>query len=144
MDKTSGMTTASEPDFSSINGEVSWVLHGKKIVVASIAALLVLLAFGAYIGWQKLQSTQAEASYDSATNIEGWQKVVDRFPGSIAAGNALLRIAAQQSSEAHYPDTEKNYQRVLVEYPKQPFAVNCLMGLATNAEAETKTDSTIQ
>jgi len=66
----------------------------KKIIVASIAALLVLIGIGAYIGWQTLQSSQAEASYDSATNIEGWQKVVDRFPGSIAAGNALLRIAA--------------------------------------------------
>ena len=143
MDKTSGMTTASEPDFSSINREVFWVLHGKKIIVASIAALLVLIGIGAYIGWQTLQSAQAEASYDSATNIEGWQKVVDRFPGSIAAGNALLRIAAQQSSEAHYPDADKTYQRFVREYPKHPFAVNGLMGLATNAEAETKPDEAI-
>src|SRR5260221_4616623 len=111
MDKTSGMTTASEPDFSSINREVFWVLHGKKIIVASIAALLVLIGIGAYIGWQTLQSSQAEASYDSATNIEGWQKVVDRFPGSIAAGKTLIGIAGQQSNEARYPKADKAYPR---------------------------------
>src|SRR5260221_7353131 len=103
MDKTSGMTTASEPDFSSINREVFWVLHGKKIIVASIAALLVLIGFGAYIGWQTLQSAQAEASYDSATNIEGWQKVVDRFPGSIAAGKSSLPTESPQLREDQSP-----------------------------------------
>jgi tetratricopeptide (TPR) repeat protein len=144
MDKTSGMTTASEPDFSSINREVFWTLHGKKIVIASIAALLVLIAFGAYLGWQTLQANQAEAAYDSAANIEGWQKVVERFPGSIAAGNALLRIAAQQSSEGHYPDSDQTYQRFVRDYPKHPFVVNGLMGLATNAEAEAKPDEAIK
>jgi len=77
-------------------------------------------------------------------SIEGWQKVVDRFPGSIAAGNALLRIAAQQSNESHYPDADKTYQRFVREYPKHPFAVNGLMGLATNAEAENKPDAAIK
>jgi TolA-binding protein len=144
MDKSSGMTTASDPDFSSINREVFWVLHGKKIVIASIAVLLVLIVFGAYLGWKALQASQAEAAYDSATNIEDWQKVVERFPGSIAAGNALLRIAAQQSGEGHYPDSDKTYQRFVREYPKHPFAVNGLMGLATNAEAQTKSDEAIK
>jgi tetratricopeptide (TPR) repeat protein len=144
MDKTTGMTTASEPDFTSINREVFWVLHGKKIVIASLVALLVLIVFGAYIGWQTLQSTKAEAAYGLATNVEGWQKVVDGFPGSIAAGNALLRIAAQQSSDGHYPDADKTYQRFVREYPKHPFAVNGLMGLATNAEAENKPDEAIK
>jgi tetratricopeptide (TPR) repeat protein len=144
MDKTSRMTTASEPDFSSINREVFWALHGKKIVIALIAGLAVLIGLGAYIGWQTLRSTQAEAAYDSATNIEGWQKVIDRFPGSIAAGNALLRIAAQQANDGHYPDSDKTYQRFVREYPKHPFAVNGLMGLGTNAEAETKPDEAIK
>jgi TolA-binding protein len=144
MDKTSGMTTASEPDFRSINREVFWVLHGKKIVIASVAALLVLIAFGAYIGWQALQSAQAEAAYGLAANVEGWQKVIDRFPGSIAAGNSLLRIAAQQSNEGHYPDADKTYQRFVHEYPKHPFAVNGWMGLATNAEAANKPDEAIK
>src|SRR5258708_10616097 len=103
MEKNYVMTTASEPDCSSINREVFWVLHGKKIIVASIAALLVLIGIGAYIGWQTLQSSQAEASYDSATNIEGWQKVVDRFPGSIAAGKALLRLSRPQTTAGPHP-----------------------------------------
>src|SRR5258708_28811216 len=112
MDKTSGMTTASEPDFSSINREVFWVLHGKKIIVASIAALLVLIGFGAYIGWQTLQSAQAEASYDSATNIEGWQKVVDRFPGSIAAGKDLLALSAHTTHGGHVRRSHQNHHTV--------------------------------
>jgi tetratricopeptide (TPR) repeat protein len=143
MNKASGMTTASEPDFSSLNQEVFWALHGKKIVFASIAVLLILIACGAYFGWQTIQSGQAEAAYDSATNIEGWQSVVDRFPGSIAAGNALLRIAAQQSSEGHFPESDKTYQRFVREYPKHPFSVNGLMGLATNAEAESKPEEAL-
>jgi predicted negative regulator of RcsB-dependent stress response len=144
MDKTSGMTTASEPDFSSINREVFWVLHGKKIVVASVVALVVLIAFGAYIGWQEFQSAQAEAAYDLATNVEGWQKVVDRFSGSIAAGNALLRIAAQQAGDGHFSDADKTYQRFVREYPKHPFVVNGLMGQATDAEADNRPDDAIK
>src|SRR5258707_14773505 len=112
MDKTSGMTTASEPDFSSINREVFWGLHGKKIIVASIAALLVLIGIGAYIGWQTLQSSQAEASYDSATNIEGWQKGGDRFPGSIAAGNGLPGISGQQNKHRHDSPADTTHTRV--------------------------------
>ncbi|HEX3446430.1 MAG TPA: tetratricopeptide repeat protein [Chthoniobacterales bacterium] len=138
------MTTDSEPDFSSVNREVFWALYGKKIFIASIAAFVALIAFGAYVGWQALQSSRAEAAYDSAANIEGWQKVVERFPGSIAAGNALLRIAAQQSSEGHYPESDQTHQRFVRDYPKHPFAVNGLMGLATNAEAENKPDEAIK
>ena len=143
MGKTTGMTTASEPDFSSLNQEVFWALHGKKIIFAAIAALLVLLAVGFYFGWRTLQSSQAQAAYDSATNIEGWQTVADRFPGSIAAGNALLRIAAQQASDSHFAESDKTYQRFVRDYPKHPFAVNGLMGLATNAEAEAKPDQAL-
>jgi predicted negative regulator of RcsB-dependent stress response len=143
MNKTTGMTTASDPDFSSINREVFWALHRKKIVLAAIVALLVLIACGAYFGWQTLKSAQAEAAYDSATNVEGWQKVADSFPGSIAAGNALLRIAAQESGDGHFPESDKTYQKFVREYPKHPFAVNGLMGLATNAEAENKPDEAL-
>jgi tetratricopeptide (TPR) repeat protein len=143
MNKTTGMTTATEPNFSSFNQEVFWALHGRKIIFGSIAALLILLAVGAYFGWQKLQTGQAELAYDSATNIDDWQKVADRFPGSIAAGNALLRIAAQQASDGHFPDSDKTYQRFIRDYSKHPFAVNSLMGLATNAEAEAKPDEAL-
>jgi predicted negative regulator of RcsB-dependent stress response len=137
------MTTATEPNFSSFNQEVFWALHGKKVVFGSIAALLILIAFGAYFGWQALQSAQAETAYDSATNTDGWQSVADHFPGSIAAGNALLRIAAQQSSDSHFPESDKTYQKFVRDYPKHPFAVNGLMGLATNAEAEAKPDEAL-
>jgi outer membrane protein assembly factor BamD (BamD/ComL family) len=143
MSGSTGMTTATDPNFSSFNQEVFWALHGKKVVWGSIVAALILIAVGAYLGWQAVASSQAQAAYDSATNIDGWRSVVDRFPGSIAAGNALLRIASQQSSDGHFPDSDKTYQRFVREYPKHPFAVNGLMGLGTNAEAEAKPEEAL-
>jgi tetratricopeptide (TPR) repeat protein len=137
------MTTATNPNFSSFNQEVFWALHGKKVIWASIAVVIVLIAGGAYIGWQAFQSAQAQAAYDSAASIDSWQSVVDHFPGSVAAGNALLRIAAQQSIDGHFSDSDKTYQRFIREYPKHPFAVNGLMGLGSNAETEAKPEEAL-
>jgi tetratricopeptide (TPR) repeat protein len=135
---------AAEPSSSSIDREVFWLLHKQKILIGAAALLVVLLGYAIYLGIQTLQTQKAEQAYATADSIDAWRSVIRQFPGSMAAGNASLRIAMKLRDDGKYPDSDAVYQSFVHDFPKHPLVVNGYMGQAANAEIENNPDKALE
>jgi tetratricopeptide (TPR) repeat protein len=135
---------AAEPSSSSIDREVFWLLHKQKILVGAAALLVVLLGYAIYLGIQTLQTQKAERAYAAADSIDAWRAVIRQFPGSMAAGNASLRIAMKLRDDGKLPDSDAAYEAFVHDFPKHPLVVNGYMGRAANAEAENNPDKALE
>jgi tetratricopeptide (TPR) repeat protein len=135
---------AAEPSSSSIDREVFWLLHKQKILAGAAALLAILLGYGIYLGIQALQTQKAEQAYATANSIDAWRAVIRQFPGSMAAGNASLRIAMKLRDDGKLPDSDAAYESFVHDFPKHPLAVNGYMGRAANAEAENNPDKALE
>ncbi|HEX4200937.1 MAG TPA: tetratricopeptide repeat protein, partial [Chthoniobacterales bacterium] len=126
----------SVPSLTTVQVELFWARHGKKILIGAALLILVLIGVGAYIGYQAVRNSRAGKAFSAAHDIKGWQSVIHRYSGTIAAGNADLRIAAAQATAGQYNESNTSYQSFLKDYSAHPLFVNGLFGLASNAEAE--------
>jgi len=133
----------SAPSLTGVQVELLWARHKRKIIWGAIVLCLVLIGAGAYIGYQTVRNSRAGKAFVSAHDIKGWQSVMRRYPGTIAAGNAGLRAAAIQADSGQFEASDKSYRSFLHDYPNHPLYVSGLFGLATNAEAEGKTDEAV-
>ena len=75
------------------DGDIFWKEHWRKFAGGLIAVVLLILAVGAWTFWQAQQRSAAETLYSVSAGPEGWREVVEKFPGTLAAGNAQLRLA---------------------------------------------------
>jgi tetratricopeptide (TPR) repeat protein len=128
----------------SIDPGLFWMVHKSKIIAGTAALTLFLIGFGAYLGFKAVQNQRAEAAFAAADSIDGWRSVIAQFPGSVAAGNAYLRIAAKQMEGGKYSDSDTAYESFVHQLPKHPLVVNGYLGLAQNAEAEKDLDKALQ
>jgi len=139
-----GEPPAAEPSSSSIDREVFWLLHKQKILIGAAALLVVLLGYAIYLGIQTLQTQKAEKAYATADSIDAWRSVIQQFPGSLAAGNAALRIAMKLRDDGKYPDSDAAYESFVHDFPKHPLVVSGYMGRAANAEIENNLDKALE
>jgi TolA-binding protein len=133
-----------EPAPSSFDPIVFWSLHRMKIIYGSAAVALLLVIFGIVIGYRAVQAQKAEAAFAAAETSGDWQSVISHYPGSAAAGNAYLRLAAKSAADGKYPESDNAYQSFLRENQDHPLLVNGYMGLAQNAENEKHPDRALQ
>ena len=134
----------SVPSLTAVQVELFWARHGKKVLVGSALVLLILLGIGAYLGYQAVRNSRAAKAFVGAHDIKGWESVIRRYSGTIAAGNAYLQIAGTQAANGQYSESNKSYQTFIKDYLSHPLFVNALFGLASNAEAEGKTDDALK
>jgi tetratricopeptide (TPR) repeat protein len=134
----------SVPSLTAVQVELFWARHGKKVLLGSALLLLILLGVGAYLGYQAVRNSKAAKAFVGAHDIKGWESVIHRYPGTIAAGNANLLIAGTQAASGQYSESDKSYQAFMKDYSSHPLFVNALFGLASNAEAEGKTDDALK
>jgi hypothetical protein len=134
----------SVPSLTAIQVELFWSRHGKKVLLGSALVLLILVGIGGYLGYQAVRNTRAAKAFVGAHDIKGWEKVMSRYPGTIAGGNAGLQIAGAQAASNQFSESDKSYQAFIKDYSGHPLFVNGLFGLATNAEAQGKTDDALK
>jgi tetratricopeptide (TPR) repeat protein len=134
----------SVPSLTAVQVELFWARHGKKVLIGSALVLLVLVGIGAYLGYQAVRNSRAGKAFVGAHDIKGWESVIHRYGGTTAAGNAYLEIAAAQAAGGQYNESDKSYQAFLKDYSSHPLFVNGLFGMASNAEAEGKSDEALK
>jgi TolA-binding protein len=133
-----------EPAPSPFDPIVFWSLHRTKIIYGSVAVALLLVIAGIIIGYRAVQTQKAAAAFAGAEANGDWQSVISHYPGSIAAGNAYLRLAAKLAADGKYSESDHAYQSFLRDNHDHPLLVNGYMGLAQNAENEKSPDRALQ
>ena len=135
---------AVEPAPSPFDPIVFWSLHRTKIIYGCVAVALILVILGIVLGYQAGQVQKARAAFAAAETSGDWQSVINQYPGSTAAGNAYLRLAAKLATEGKYSESDNAYQSFLRQNHDHPLLVNAYMGLAQNAENEKNPDRALQ
>jgi TolA-binding protein len=135
---------AVEPAPSPFDPIVFWSLHRTKIIYGSIAVALILVILGIVLGYQAVQAQKARVAFAAAEANGDWQSVINQYPGSTAAGNAYLRLAAKLAAEGKYSESDNAYQSFLRQNHDHPLLVNAYLGLAQNAENEKNPDRALQ
>ncbi len=132
------------PAPSAFDPGLLWSLHRSKIIGAAVIVALLLVGLGLTTGLQAWHRQKAEAAYAAAENSGDWESVIRQYPGSTAAGNAALRLAAKLAADGNYPASDGVYESFLRQNPKHPLAVNGAMGLAQNAENEKNSEKALK
>ena len=125
MDKNhpqSVLLPAISADTASLDSDFFWEAHWKKFVALIIAAVLGILAVGAWAYHRASVASQSAALYAAADDPQTWRAVVEDFPGSVSAGNAQLRIAAALRAEGKLDEAVAGLEKFTASQPEHPLA----------------------
>lgn len=112
--------------------DLFWEEHRQKVLLALGIFLFLLIATGGILLLRHSRRLASESQLAQSTTIEGWQKVISSYPGSGAAADATLLIAAAQRQAQDVPASNNTYAQFLVKFPHHPLAISAMIGRALN------------
>jgi len=127
---------SSDPELA--DTDFFWEAHWKKIVAALIAVVVAILAAGGWAYHRANESAAAAALYGSAANPESWQEVIAKYPGSVSAGNAHLRIAAALRAEGKPDEAVAELERFTSAQPDHPMAGAAWLAIGETRQSQNK------
>jgi len=129
-EQRSVLRPAIEPVMEFSDSDLFWQEHWKKFAWA-LAALVVLIAA---VGVWKFSSARnlaaAEALYSAANNAEAWREVVEKYPGTVPAGNAQLQVAEALRAGGDMAGASGELESFLRTQPGHPLAGTAWLSLA--------------
>lgn len=127
---------STEPEL--IDGDFFWEAHWKKIAAALIAVVVGILAVGAWAYHRANVESSAAALYATADKPESWQEVVVKYPDSVSAGNAQLRIASSLRAEGKTDEAVVELERFTAAQPDHPMAGAAWLALGEIRQSQGK------
>jgi len=120
---------------SSLEWDLFWE-RNKSLVLGLIAAILIGGALTAvWFAYSSSQNSAAQQLLASARGIEEFRAVVDRFPNTMPAADALMRIAAAERDADNMDKSTAAFREFLDRYPSHALAGGALLGIAQNQDA---------
>lgn len=113
-------TTSTDPDFS--GSDFFWEEHWKKFVVALVAVVIGILIVGVWSFYRSHVRSSATALYDAADTPAKWREVIEKYPGSIPAGNARMRVIAALRAEGKLDEAAGEIEQFTTAQPDHPLA----------------------
>ena len=116
--------------------EVFWEQHGKKIITAGVAILVVGLVI---FYWQRQtaeREQRAVASLAGAMNVQALERIVGDYPKTEVAAQALLQLAEMHFRAGQYNEAGAAYQRFMNDFPNHPLIESALLGIAAVQESQ--------
>jgi len=120
-----------------------WDQYRQIILVAAGVILLALVIGGVYEYNQSKQIEAAGAALAQASTEDDYRQIIDKYAGTMAAGDASLFLAAKLRDEKKYDDAIQVLQTFLDKYPTHPLASAGDLSIAETLEAQGKTDDAI-
>ncbi|MFZ4116430.1 MAG: tetratricopeptide repeat protein [Chthoniobacterales bacterium] len=124
--------------------EIFWEQHRQKIIGATFIAVFLVFVLAGLLFWKRSERLAADHLLSSAHGMEEWQRVVDRYPHSGAAANALLLIAGAQAQEHHLEESQKTYVHFLKRFSHYPLAISARLGMGMNEDVMGHADRAAQ
>jgi len=121
-----------------------WERYRKSAVVSIVVLAVVAIVGGIYIYSRSVAATEAATALSKATDVAAWNRIVEQYPQSIPAGDALFLLARAQRDEGNLKESSATYQKILDAYPKHPLVAEASLGLASNLAKEGKVDEAVQ
>lgn len=143
------MSTDSQPisvpviDHSALDAELAWQRNKPKVIAGAVAVLIGGALAVAWFGYSSATNQAAQNLLAEAKDVNGYQAVVSKYPGSMPAADALLRLAAAQRDAGKLDESTAAFRDFLKKFPKHPLAGAALLGVGQNQDAAGDSQSAI-
>jgi len=104
------------------DSDLFWQEHWKKFVWGLVGVVALILVVGAWKLWTATTLSAAESLYSTAGVPEAWREVVRKYPGTIPAGNARVRLAESLKSAGDLAGASAELETFLAAQPEHPLA----------------------
>lgn len=120
---------------SSLEWDLFWE-RNKSLIIGLIAAIVVAgLLVAAWFAYSTSQNAAAQQLFAVAKSVEELRAVVDRFPKTMPAADALMRIAAAERAAGNMDKSTAAFREFLDRFPSHALAGGALLGIAQNQDA---------
>lgn len=113
---------AISPDLDMSGSDLFWEEHWKKFVVALVVVVIGILAVGLWSFYRSQTRSAAAALYASADTSAKWSEVIGKYPGSLVAGNARVRMATALRAEGKLDEAAAEIEQFTAAQPDHPLA----------------------
>jgi TolA-binding protein len=144
-------SNASEPDSpdeeefidTGFDALLFWDRYRQFILIAAGVLILALAGFGIYEYQQSQLLAASGALLAQATTEDDYRALIDKYPGTVAAGNASLMLAGKLRADNKFDDAMQVLQTFLDKYPTHPLAHAGDLSIAETLEAQGKIDDAV-
>src|SRR5438067_9847104 len=84
--------------------QLFWEEHKSKIILYGTLLIVALVIFAIYEATAESRAKAAGAMLARASKAEDYKALIEKYPRTIAAGNACLMLAKAQRDEKKYDD----------------------------------------
>jgi predicted negative regulator of RcsB-dependent stress response len=120
-----------------------WDRYRQLILLTGGVILLGLVGFAGYKYTQTRRVAAAGAALAGATTEADYRQVIDQYPGTVAAGDAYLYLAAALRDERKYDDALQILDQFMAKYPAHPLVSAADLSCAETLDVEGKKDDAI-
>ena len=123
-----------------LEGAAVWERYKWPVVGAVALLVLALLGSEFYQGTQRRRAQESSVALDGAKTITEYQKVIDQYPGTLAAANAYLLLASEKIDAKDYAGAAETWQTFAQKFPKHPQVAAALLARGNALAAQGKVD----
>ena len=141
---TAPTTPTSTPADPLIETQVFWMKYQNAIIIAVVALLVAIAAYGAYRFIGARQEAAAAAMLGAAKTPADYQKVIVEHPGSNAAPTAALLLAAEQRKEGKFAEANTTLQSFIDRHDDHQLVTTAQMAIAANYDSLGRPDDALE
>ena len=117
-----------------------WLEHKTKVIIYAVLLGVVAVGFAWYQISTQRALADARQAMEKASADNDYRQVIQKFPHSVAAGNASLVLAEKLRDAKNYDEAIKVLQAMIDGGQKHPLIDGAWLSLASTYTAAGKTD----
>jgi TolA-binding protein len=122
---------------------VFWIKYKSRILLYTTMVIAALALYFAYWSIEKSRREHSEQALANAKTPEDYRKVVEEYPKSAAAGDALLLLGDKLRAEGKLDESSAALKSFIEKFPKHSLISGAYTSLAANQEAQGKLDEAL-
>jgi len=120
-----------------------WLEHKTKVVIYGAVLVIAAVAFACYEIASQHELTAARQTLAQAKSEEDYRGLIQKFPHTVAAGDASLLLAEKLRDDKKYDDAITVLQAMIDGEPNHPLIDGAWLSLASTYNAEGKPDQAL-
>jgi len=122
------------------NALLFWDEYRQTILLAVGVLILAGVIFGIYEYNQSQRLAASGTALAGASTEDDYRAIIDKYPDTVAAGDASLLLAGKLRADTKYDDAIQVLQNFLDKYPTHPLAAAGDLSIAETLETQGKLD----
>ncbi len=118
--------------------ELLWINHRGSLIGSIVGLTVLVLIVLGVLAVNRSTQVASETLLSGATGEVGWNAVISKYPGTPAAADAMLLLAATLRDAGKMEESDALYSRFAESFSSSPLAVSAPLGRAYNARVAGK------